>query len=150
MHRYLLAPLAVVAALTGCGDRADDDNGSASPPAAQTTTQAEEPDSEQPSSTAAADERRLRRYLKENFGGAFGPESKTSWYDDIKRVRIGGLAGETVFVETDYFNDADVTESANGICRAVLLGLGDLKTPIATVEVLDKSDDTITDCSFGG
>jgi hypothetical protein len=79
-----------------------------------------------------------------------GPDSKAVWYDNILDLRLGGLANETIYVDTTYFNDADVQFNARAICRAVMLGTPDLERAIAKVEVLDQDGDTITDCSFGG
>jgi len=140
--KAIITAATVAVLLAGCSaesETADSDTPSATRTAAETT-----PAKTSPAAKPNADERKIRAYLRENFGGEYGPA--TSWYAYIKSVRIDF---ETIKAKTDLYDDSDATKSAAAICSALLGAIPDLDEPMAGAEVQDKNGGKITDCQPG-
>lgn len=84
----------------------------------------------------------LKKYFKENFGGAFGPEYKVSWYDNIKAI-VGPDEFGAVTIKTNIYPDSDATEPAGAMCLAIMLS--DIKG-VTSGEILGAGGARLDSC----
>ncbi len=82
----------------------------------------------------ARNSRRLRRALRQNFGGGYGL-APTSWYGDIESVKV---TGDAAWITTDIYPDGDAAAPSEAICAAAV---GSLRPTVtrATVAASDGS-----------
>jgi hypothetical protein len=137
--RLIAAVVALV--LAGCGEETADE------PSAERPTTREQREESAADREDARIRRQLRRYFKQNFGGAYGPGSKTTWYGNIKTFDVS--AGD-VTVETDVYPDADAEAVAQPICTAIITAALPEDDPtiegITGARVLDGGDGLIKRC----